>query len=240
MISNIIKKIIYSITAPNYQKQSDDIIELKWANIYHDTIRSIPWLVKLSISPYDMSINYSMLYVLTRIVNDYEIKNILEFGLGQSSIFINAFVEQRETSTIHHIIEHDMEWIKFFRSKISNKSEIIQLNLKKENTSENTVQVYDNLLTNIKRPYDLYIVDGPKGLPHFSRFDICHIAMNFHKDDQFIIIMDDYHREGEKETIEKLKSILNDKSIPFKSKIYKGIKHQFLLVTEKYKFATTF
>lgn len=234
------KKILFRKSKQDYDSISDDLSELLWANIYHDTINGKNWLKNVSISPYDMAINYSMLYLLTRLFSDFNIVNILEFGLGQSSKFINAYLNDCENEILHEVIEHDIEWINFFICKLNSKSKIIKLNIISEKFQNQTIQTYDNLLNIIKPNYDLYLIDGPNGLPNYSRFDICKIAENFNKDDQFIIIMDDYQRPGEKETIEVLKSILSRKNIMYNFKIFKGNKAQFLLVTEKYKFAMTF
>jgi len=237
MIKSLIKKNIYKITAPNYKNVSDELSELLWANIYHDTAKGKNWIKDLSISPCGMAINYSMLYLLTRVLSEYKINRILEFGLGQSSKFINTYLENENKSLIHLIIEHDKEWTNFFKKNISVNSKITNLNL--TNDAAN-IQFYENLLANIDYNYDLYLIDGPRGLPRFSRYDICTIADKFKQDDQFIIIMDDYQREGEQETITKLKMILQSKKIVFFDKVYKGSKTQIMIVSEKYKFATSF
>jgi hypothetical protein len=239
-MKELLKKYIYKITAPNYKQVSRDLSELLWANIYHDTIQDKEWAKKVAISPYDMAINYSMLYLLTRILCEYKINHILEFGLGQSSKFINAYLELVDKESKHHIVEHDKEWIEFFSKNITSKSTIKQLNLIKLKLESMEVQLFENLNQHIDSAYNLYLIDGPHGLPNFSRYDICIIANTFKIDDQFIIIMDDCERNGEQETMMKLRDILNNKGIKFYTKVFKGSKSQMMLVTDKYKFATTF
>lgn len=239
-MKELLKRYIYKITAPNYKQVSRDLSELLWANIYHDTIQDKEWAKKVSISPYDMAINYSMLYLLTRILSEYKINHILEFGLGQSSKFINAYLESVDNESKHHIVEHDKEWIEFFSKNITSKSTIKQLNLVKVKFESMEVQLFENLNEHVDSTYNLYLIDGPHGLPNFSRYDICIIANTFKIDDQFIIIMDDYQRNGEQETMIKLRDILNNKGIKFYTKVFKGSKSQMMIVTDKYKFATTF
>lgn len=239
-MKNFLKKLIYKITAPDHNKLTENISELLWANIYHDTARGKKWIKDLSISPYDMAINYSMLYLLTRVLCEFKISSVLEFGLGQSSKFINSYFEANNFLSNHHIIEHNEEWIHFFSRNISTKSTIKKLKLMEKKLENFSVQLYENLSSHIASKYDLYLIDGPNGLPSFSRFDICILAEKFTKGDQFIIIMDDYQRKGEQGTIEKLKTILENNNIKFQCKVFQGSKAQFLIVTDRYKFATSF
>jgi hypothetical protein len=240
MLKNIIKKYIYKITAPNHTKISQNIDELLWASIYHDTIRGNEWAKNISISPYDMAINYSMLYLITRILSEFKVKRILEFGLGQSSKFINAYVESDPKNISHDIIEHNTEWINFFRQNILSSSKILNLKLEVELINNKKIQIFSNLLDYIQPSYELYIIDGPNGLSSNSRFDINKIAERFLSNEQFVIIMDDYQRKGEQETMNTLMSILQSKGITFHHKVFKGSKSQMMIVSDKYKYATSF
>lgn len=240
MLKSIIKKYLYKITAPNNKIITENISELIWANIYHDTIKGKDWAKNLSVSPYDMAINYSMLYLLSRILSEYSINSIIEFGLGQSSKFINAYVDSNPNNISHQIIENDKEWIDFFRQNISPSSKILNLNLVVEIFGDQNIQIFKNLLDNIKLNYDLYLIDGPKGILSNSRYDINLIVERFQNTDQFIIIMDDYQRKGEQETMNKVMMTLKNKGITFHQKVFKGSKTQLMIVSEKYKFATSF
>lgn len=214
--------------------------ELMWADIYRETIKDIPWLKDLSISPGDMAANYSFLYLLARILKENKIESILEFGLGQSTRFIESFTASRSYNVLHDVIEDSKDWFSSFDQNRKSKYNTFILNkisIFKYNTN---IQIYENLNQYIRKKYDLYVIDGPKGLPTYSRFDICEIANTFKTDDQFIIIMDDYQRKGEQETISKLKLVLNNNGIKFYTKVFKGSKSQMLLVTERYKFAISF
>lgn len=239
-MKDLLKRYIYKITAPISKQVSRDLSELLWANIYHDTIQDQDWAKKVSISPYDMAINYSMLYLLTRILTEYKINQILEFGLGQSSKFINAYLESVDNESKHHIVEHDKEWIAFFSKNVNSKSKIIQLNLIKVKLESTEVQLFENLNEHIDSDYNLYLIDGPHGLSNFSRYDICNIANTFNIDDDFIIIIDDCDRKGEQETMMKLIDILNNKGIKLYTKVFKGSKSQMVIATDKYKFTNTF
>lgn len=224
-----------------HYKLEKDISELNWANIYHDTSKGKNWLQNLSISPYNMSVNYSMLYILTRIFSDFKINSVLEFGLGESSKFINSFAELNSKEMKHIVVEHDQKWIDFYKKNVSELCEIICLELVNINVNEIIIQTYYKLDSVCKvNSFDLYIVDGPHGLNSYSRYDICLIAQKFSENDEFLIIIDDFQRKGEKDTYAHLIKILKAKNLITYTKEFVSIKNQLLIATEKYKFAITF
>jgi hypothetical protein len=57
--------------------------ELYWANVYHDSIRGKKELENLGLNIGRWAGNYTFFYVLNRILNDYQPKKIIEFGLGK-------------------------------------------------------------------------------------------------------------------------------------------------------------
>ena len=237
MIAHIIKFLKSIRSVPLLHSKLD---ELMWADIYRETIKDKPWLLNLPISPGDMAANFSLLYLLTRIFSEYKIYAVLEFGLGQSSRFIESYTLNVSKSLHHDVVEDNSDWVKFFDGERDNKYNIIipQKTMIKRHNSD--VQIYLKLNQLIRDEYDLYLIDGPRGLPKYSRYDICEIALSFNDQSQFIIIIDDYNRIGEKETATELIKILKNKSINIFTKTFAGSKTQLLIVTEKYKFATSF
>ena len=69
--------------------------ELEWAHIFHDSIRGKECLQNLPLNIGRWAGNYSLFYLLNRILMDYKPKSILEFGLGESSKFISTYLEYR-------------------------------------------------------------------------------------------------------------------------------------------------
>lgn len=239
-MKNFIKKYWYKAFAPGLGKQEAILSEIQWAHIYHDTIRDKKWMKNLSLSPNDMSANYSMLYVMTRILSEFRIASVLELGLGESSKMINSWVDRQQEHTRHDIVENNEEWISFFEWKISQKSTIIHCQLSTTQIDQLSVRIYDQLMTSIQTSYDFYIIDGPRGQNRFSRYDICFIAENFNERDEFIILFDDTQRKGEQETIVHLQNLLDRKKITYFTKEFHGIKSQTVIMTEKYKFIKSF
>jgi hypothetical protein len=219
-------------------KQNDELI---WANIFHDTIKDKEWLKGLSVSPGRWAADYSLLYVLVRILSDFKPKKIMEFGLGESSKIISSFLDHDLKNSKHLIIEQDENWARVFKKRfnLSPNCEILPLSLKLETVHGFPVNSYDHIEDKINEVFDLYLVDGPLGSTNFSRYDICKIARHLNKEHQFIIIIDDYNRDGEKETANELVSQLHEKEIKIYTSTYSGIKSQIIIATEKYRFVTT-
>ena len=108
--------------------------ELDWANVYHDSIRGKQALENLGLNIGRWAGSYPFFYVLNRILNDYKPKNIIEFGLGESSKFISTYVENYLQDSNHFIIEQDEDWKNIFisRFQLTNKSVVKILPIEKK------------------------------------------------------------------------------------------------------------
>jgi len=227
------------------QVDQDTIInqnnELEWANIYHDTIRSRKWLQDISLSPGRWAVNYSFLYFLTRILIDCKPNKIIEFGLGESSKIISSFLQNELNNSTHLIVEQSIDWIDSFSSRfqLSKNSNILYLELEKQIINGFSVNTYKNINEKINDTFDLYVVDGPLGSDRYSRYDIISLAERLDPKNEFIIIMDDYNRQGEQDTTADLIALLNKKGILTFNGRYAGNKAQKIIVTQKYKYVIT-
>jgi hypothetical protein len=215
--------------------------ELEWANVYHDSIRGHEAIEKLPLNIGRWAGNYAFFYILNRILIDFKPKQILEFGLGESTKFISAFCDDKLTDTKHTIIEHNSDWKSIFLEKfsLSPNSEIKLFPIVEQQFNSKTYNSYNNITSEISTPFDLYIIDGPIGTSNYSRFDIVNLAAKFSKDSEFIILLDDYERNGEKETGEELLHTLNRLGINFTFKEFQGNKSVLVIATEKYKYITS-
>ncbi len=214
--------------------------EVVWAHVFHDTIKGRKWLQELALSPGRMACNYSLLFVLTKILINCKPKRIIEFGLGETSKLISAFINNELSQSIHHIIEHDKEWISFFldNHSLSQNSKIIECSLVVNNNASPHYS-YNHLAEKITSDYDVYIIDGPFGSKQNSRLDIISIAERFNANDQFIIIFDDCQREGEKQTVAELIKVIEKRGITVHKGLYSGDKDQIVIATNKFRFITS-
>lgn len=241
---NIIKKFRKKIEL-NFK---EDIEELKnlhkenlWANVFHDTIKDKKWLQELSISPGRWAANYSLLYLLVRVLNNEKIHSILELGLGESTKLANAFIKNTNYIKRHDILEHDKNWLNTFERQfiLSEHSQVHHTPLTEMDVFGFKVTSYEDIQMLSKKKYDLYLIDGPFGSNNYSRFDIVSLLANFEIHDQFVIILDDYNREGEKQTADYLLKLFQNAGMEIFSNVFTGVKSQLLIATSEYKYLTT-
>jgi hypothetical protein len=239
-----IKNFINAILKDNngrHQQNNLHLKELEWANIYHDSIRGKNALQNLPLNIGRWAGNYTFFYVLNRILNDYKPKSIIEFGLGESSKFISVFIENYSKESQHLIIEENALWRDAFNSNFTlfENSKIEVCDLVTKQVKGFDVNGYNEIEKFTASKFDLYIVDGPFGSPNYSRYDILKFAENLSEKDDFIIILDDYHRLGEKQTGDDLEALFKIKNIKVNKEVYIGVKSLIVFATDKYKYATS-
>lgn len=239
MISKI--KALIKENRSNHLMNTMLLKDLEWANIYRDSIRGKDWLEKLPLNVGRAAVNYNFFYVLNRILSDFKPNRILEFGLGESSKFISSYILNEKFCKEHIIVEQNPEWKNSFtqRWKLSDKSDILIFPVCEKRINDNLSIVFNDLKVKDIEKFDLYVIDGPLGSKHYSRYDIVEIAEKFNNKAEFIIMIDDSHRDGEQETIEILSETLKNKGILFNKGIYSGSKSLMIIATEKYKFSCT-
>ena len=119
LITKLKNKLLYT------RRQNAELI---WARVWEDTKNGIDWLRDLpSISPGRWAVGYAYIYILTRVLNDFEPHRILDIGLGISSSIISTYMKHQSfNDSCHTIVEHDPEWISFYinKNKLSEASKI--------------------------------------------------------------------------------------------------------------------
>lgn len=237
------KRIEKDFNSENYKKMEKTMNEIKYSLIFKDTIKNSEWLTNNKFSLNNSSSNYSYMYLLYRVLDETHPKNILEFGLGQTTKMINQFSEYYSSKV--KVIEDNEEWIKHFSKFLDdNKNmEILKTELE-EFDSENSTNIRYNLKLKKREKFDLILVDGPFGgrlgeekIPQeYPRSNIWNLVDNLK--DEFIIIFDDYDRPGERNTASELMKKLDSNNISYMKKMYKALKYQLIICSENYNFLT--
>ena len=212
--------------------------------IFKDTIKESPWVKNRSFSLNNGAANYSFMYVLYRILNEVEPKNILELGLGQTtkltSQYANFFTDSKLLT-----IDGDKDWIDNFKENliISENMDIVYNDLETFTFRDTENLRYKNIKDTVKdEKFDLVVIDGPQGffspgfrMLDYSRSNIWELIPDNLADD-FVIVIDDYERKGEKNTIAIVKELLDENNISFSTFNSIGLKEQFVIASDKYKF----
>lgn len=229
-------KSIIKINRQNQEEILKNVQELNWANSYHDNIRGEVWISKLSLNIGRWAGSYSFFYILNIVLKNGRPNSILELGVGESTKFISEYLRNDLIDTVHQVVEHNDEWRSKFLENfhLSPNSKISYCPLITEKYKNEDVICYKGLDGFLERKYDLYVVDGPIGTKRFSRIDILKIARTMGKSDEFILIVDDVHRDGEKETVKEIMKIFKEMDLKLNYNILKGLKDVLIIGTENY------
>ncbi|MDR0911039.1 MAG: hypothetical protein LBM96_00375 [Methanobrevibacter sp.] len=220
--------------------------EINYGIIFKDTISNSKWLKNQSFSLNNGAANYSFLYLIYRILDEMDIKNILELGLGQTTKITSQYANYNKNSYLT-VVDDDKNWIDSFSNQL-NLSENISIKTadreKCPKFEENNSFKYKDL--DLKDKFDLIIVDGPFGYnpengvkSTYPRTNILDLIDNNIKDD-FIIIIDDYDRKGEQKTAKLLMEKLSKKGLKYHVFRTWALKNQIAIFSEKYSFIRWF
>lgn len=241
IISWVRKKIgIFDLSA-QIAENKNILCELNWANVFNSTIVNSRWLLEKSFSPGRFSIGYPLFYVLYRILDEVKPKSILEFGLGQSSRLFHQYAEYFNEVAVT-TLENDLDWMKFFmNNKMLPQNAVIKMveNKRVNFNGFETLSIgnFEEIVKN--NIYDLILVDAPWGSERFSRSQVLSLLpLNINKH-HFIIIMDDYQRQGERDTCNELEKVFGKNYIEFKKEIYAGSKEFVLYCSPDLRFLLT-
>lgn len=224
--------------------------ELKYAFVFNDTIKESEWLIDKKFSLVNSAANYSFAYTLYRILDEAQPKNILELGLGQTSRITSQYANFFKDVKLS-IVESDSVWIEKFSKNLEITDNI--------NVYHSELELFDfedeeNLrFKDISKivgddKFDLIIIDGPQGFiptpegdvfTPYPRSNIWNLIPDNLASD-FIIIMDDYNRRGEKRTMHHVEELLSEENIEFYNYSSVGLKEQYVLCSEKYVYVTWF
>ena len=236
----IMRMLGLNLVINNQQQLLSTQQEIKKALIFNSTVCESEWLRHKSFSPGGWAVDFGFLYTLYRVLNDMHPQSILEFGLGQSSKMVHQyahFVENVKAVTG----EHDKEWIGFFEKGKSGEYpvNIVKLDLEEVVYKGEKTRSFRNVSEIFKgQTFDLILVDAPFGSPRYSRSQILELVpQNLAK--RFCIIIDDYDREGEKETVRELLSRFKELDIAVCANVYSGSKSHCLICSEDLKFLTS-
>ena len=217
-----------------------DISEAVWAEIYNSTITKSRWLKDKAFSPGRWAVGYPYLYVIYRILNEVQPQNILELGLGQSTKMIGQYTSYYKR--VHHqVVEHDPEWIDFFKKNysLSERTKLIQLNREFVPYKEaEKVRVFKDFSQTFKgQKFDFISIDAPLGgdMKEYARIDVLQMIPACLAED-FIIMIDDCERSGEKRTVMEMERVLQENQILYRKGKYSGKKDCIVIAANVLKF----
>ncbi len=213
--------------------------EILTAQIFNNLILQKEWIKNKEFIPTKGAATYSFLYILLLILEKIQPKNILEFGLGQTTILTTQYAKYKNPDAILSVIDHDEAWINAMSEQIPTAENIKIIKRDLEQFSLNNTQndKYYNLqeITSDKK-FDFIIIDGPYGFDRlYPRTNILDLIPNNLAED-FVIILDDAERVGEQNTAKLIFEKLDENNIQYYKFYQRATKSQLVITSEKYKF----
>lgn len=214
--------------------------EILWAETFNNTISDSNWLKDKSFSPGRWAVGYQYLYAVYRILNAVKPKKILELGLGQSTKLLSQYAKANKVVK-HIVVEHDQEWIEFYKkeNEVSENTEILKLEREyRKYKNDDKVLAFKNFKEILQRQkFDFISIDAPLGANAkiYARIDVLDILPEC-LEEEFVIIIDDYNRKGEKNTVNEIERILKEHNISYCKGIYYGEKECMVISSKKLKF----
>lgn len=214
--------------------------EILWAETFNNTISDSSWLKDKSFSPGRWAVGYQYLYAVYRILNAVKPKKILELGLGQSTKLLSQYAKANK-EVKHTVVEHDQEWIDFYKreNELAENTEILKLEREyRKYKNDDKVLAFKEFKENLQgQKFDFISIDAPLGANAkiYARVDVLEILPECLEED-FVIVIDDYNRKGEKNTVNEVERILKEYNISYCKGIYYGEKECMVISSKKLKF----
>ena len=208
--------------------------ELLAIELYRSLRASNDWMPD-SLLPVAGAADYKILYVVARLLAEYGLRDIIEFGAGQSTTLLSAFACQTDANVV--TIEHDAGWTAVVASKGLPSNHRLRHCPLVEQASQSigTCNWYDFSKSGLTATdkFELIIVDGPVGLPRYSRVGIVDHFANLHAPD-WVVVWDDLHRIGDLQTFALFLNRLRDDGIEHRHVIVNGMKRIGIVHTGKF------
>jgi predicted O-methyltransferase YrrM len=142
--------------------------------------------------------NYTLLYLIFRILTELPVRKALELGAGQSSLLIDAVAKIQPTLDAV-TLETEADWAGRIRNRVAHQ--IVQSSLQQIKHDGDLVTSYTDLEQLGGRNFDLVVVDGPRGNRRKSRWAALEVLERYLAS-EFVVIFDDAERGGEQDTIQ--------------------------------------
>jgi len=182
--------------------------------------------------PVGAAASYSLMYLLTRVMSELPVRQVVELGSGQTTVLIDRL---RRDEGEHVAYEQSELWAGSVRQRAPRCS-VKHCPLTAKTFEGVAYQGFEGMETT---DFDLLLVDGPNGTDHVSRYD-CVPLVAANRSPQFVVIVDDADRPGERETVAALGRVLAHRRIEHKINHLQGRTTQAVITTRGFRAASYF
>lgn len=185
--------------------------------------------------PIKNAANYSLLYLVMRVVTELPVRRVLELGCGQTTLLLDDLCRRQPLAVT--TLEHDSAWAGLIQDRVAHRIE--HAPLMRKTIHGRDVDAYLPEPATLGGEFDFMIIDGPVGNPRYSRW--CALDyINALASPDMVLLFDDVERRGEQDTIKAALALLDERGLDYSVTITRARKSQCLIATGKMKPASYF
>ncbi|GAB5504366.1 class I SAM-dependent methyltransferase [Pyruvatibacter sp.] len=181
--------------------------------------------------PLNGAANYSLLFLVLRVIRKYKRLRVLELGCGQTTLLMSRLIEKGFELEVDSL-ENSSAWAERTRA-IASKVNVIYSQLEVRKIRGLSFQGYSLDALDLGK-YDLIVVDGPAGSKGISRASAIELASS-HLEKDFIMIVDDAERFGERRMLRQLLKLLEGRGQTFHRSTTRAMKWQVVIASDAYE-----
>ena len=170
---------------------------------------------------------HTLMYLLFRVLKENKVDTVIELGSGQSTLLIDRI---KAVGTQHTCYEEDPSWHTLMQERL-NDCDYRRSDLADKNDDGVRHRGYAMLAP---ADFNVLLVDGPRGVDRYSRFDCVPLALANAELD-YLIIVDDADRPGEMQTIRHLFDALRRRGDDVRLSYGRGRTAQALISAGRFK-----
>lgn len=230
MLINMLNQLKFSLVNAVYENRQRLGNHGGWEVIYRDLyVRDLARMgLEDTYYPTGAAANSGLLYVLTRMMNELPVKRVLEVGAGQSSLLLNAVNGKLKDKKIEIVtLEHDEAWAKRIGGQVKHK--VIHAPLTSQVIGGQTVMAHD--LKDLKGKFDVIIMDAPLRTKKYSRVGLLKLMQEHMETSNFLAVMDDAERGGERQSLALCREWLEQNGLAFREHEIRAAKSQRLFAS---------
>lgn len=207
--------------------------ELKYLMLLERSLRHLDIVEPLY--PVRGAANSSYLYLLLRLVTELPVDRVLELGAGESTVLLDRLARHRPFQRV--TLEDHAGWRDRVAARVTEAPRLAPL--VPCSAAGHSAPGYDPQTLAGEAPFQLLLVDGPRGTRRRSRWG-CLPLMERCLDREFVVVIDDAERRGELDTVRAALDLLAARGATVEHRFIHATQSQCVIATPRYAAALHF